>query len=688
MENSTLLKDAILYKMKYIEFHDLEQQASESPEKLLEILRENLRTKGLKFAVETLKLSGICVDIYGDQRYKALLNDAVKVIQDHTLPKQQGPLRKLLRESECFEGLFRDFESYRAGSGVTAIPKEQQIAALLLAGEIFLSSLYEFSSTKKTIEEINDRYPFTVALINNNGEIADPKKAFIEAIHILDNVMEWLGTILKYLYYIGMPSIGLKDEISRENLSITRRHVELFDSFISLLRTYEDWRFWGGNLDNRGRFFYYSHRDENNFYAYRISVFRNRIFRNSHIQKIKLLRDQINVLPDTNVLPPEGFRSIEELITADFCYNYFGSLDLSESVLGITLAEWVRSYIILQEESFRFLESRDYKSPMNLSNWCINKTKQGWVQLLVDNGIESSKAKDVVNNLTFNAGSRDLIDCPLIPIEDDFLVALPTLVTFLSPADAMLSNFIQRTFEISFRGTRFENQVIKMLDEAKIPAKNIKTTYEGQEYECDIAFILDDTLFLTECKTFLQPQSPRDYYAFIGKIANAVTQLTRISIFFQNHLDIVKRELNLDESWQPKSIYNLIITNAFLGRPYIIEDCHITDMSLLTRFFSRQSPGIQIGHVAIPKPNKDYNGEINKQKLMHAISNSLPIRLTRERLKRRRDEIRFATKVLIKVSLVGNEMSYLDEVQFEKLADALKVPKNSFEKMVSGIYNP
>lgn len=455
----------------------------------------------------------------------------------------------------------------------------------------------------------------------------------------------------------------------------------------SLVRTYEYWRFWGGNINNRGNIFYYSHSDENDFYAHRISVFRSRIFRNSHMQKIKLLRDHINITPETNVLPQKGFRSLEEVIASDFCYNYFGSLDLSESVLGITLAEWVRSYMIFQQESLRFLEARDHKSPLNLSNWCMIKTRQGWAQLLVDNGIEQSKAKNIVKNITFNASSRDLIDCPLIPMDEDSLVALPTLVNFISPADAMLSNFIQRTFEIGFRGTRFENQVQKMLDDAKIPAKKIKTTYEGQEYECDIAFILDDTLFLTECKTFLQPQSPRDYYAFIGKLADAVTQLRRISNFYQNHLDIVKREMNLDASWRPKSIYNLIITNAFLGKPYFLEDCHITDISLLTRFFSRQSPGLQIGYMAIPKPDKDYNGEINKQKLMHAISNSLPVQLTRQRLKRRQDDVRFMTKELVKVSLIGNEMANLDEEQFEKLAEALKVPKDSLEKMVSGKNN-
>lgn len=669
---------------KYIEFHDLERKASESPEEFLEILQETLHTKGLRLAVETLRLTGICVDIYGSQRYKALLNEAVKFLQDQTLPKQQGPLRKLLRESERFEELFKDFESYRAESGVADIPKEQQIASLLLAGEIFLSSLHEFSSAKRTVEEISERYPFTVALINNKDEIADPNKAFTNAMHIFDNVMEWLGTILKYLYFVGMPSIGVKDEISRENLSVSRRHIELFDAYKSLERIHEYWRFWGGNLDKRGNIFYYSHSDENDFYAHRISVFRSRIFRNSHIQNFKLLHDQISIMPDTKVLPPKSFRSLEEVIAAEFCYNYFGSLDLSESVLGITLAEWVRSYIILQQESFQFLEARDYKSPLNLLNWFIVKTKQGWVQLLVDNGIEPSKAKDIVKNLTFNAGSRDLIDCPLVPMDEDLLVALPTLVNFISPADAMLSNFIQRTFKISFRGMRFESQVQKMLEDAQITAKKIKTTFDGQEYECDIALVLDDTLFLTECKTILQPQTPRDYYAFIGKITDAVAQLRRISVFYQNHLDILKREMNLDASWQPKSIYNLIITNAFLGKPYFLEDCHITDASLLARFFSRQSPGLQIGHVAIPKPDKDYSGEINKQKLMHAISNSLPVRLTRQRLIRRRDEIRFMTKVLIKVSLIGNEMTNLDEEQFEKLAEALKLPKDTLEEMISG----
>ena len=539
---------------KYIEFHDLEQKASESPKEFLEIIQETLRTKGLKFAVESLKLSGVCVDIYGSQKYKALFNDAINLLNDQTLRKQQGPIRKLLRESELFEELFRDFENLRVDSGVTEIPKEQQIPAMLLAGEIFLSSLHEFSTGEKTIDEINDRFPFTVALINSEGKIAAPKEAFTEALHIFENVLEWLGTILKYLYHIGMPSVGLKEEVSREHLSVSRKHIELFDVYRSLERTYEYWRFWGGNLDNRGKVFQYFHGDENDFYAHRISVFRSRIFRNSHIQTLKLLCERINVTPDTNTLPLKGFRSLEEVITTDFCQIYFSSLDLSESVLGITLAEWIRGYIILHQVSLRFLETRDHRSPLNLANWCIVKTRQEWTQLLVDNGIEQSKAKNIVKSITFKPASRDLIDCPLIPMDDDFLVALPTLLKFVSPADAMLSNFIQKTFETGFRGKRFENQVLKMLDESKIQAKKIKTTYEDQEYECDVAFILDDSLFLTECKTFLQPQSPRDYYAFIGKLEDAVAQLKRISSFYQKHLDIIRRELNLDVSWQPSRL--------------------------------------------------------------------------------------------------------------------------------------
>ena len=567
---------------EFIEFRHLETLAEKSAPKFLSVLEDQLRLGGIEPAIEKLRLSGICVDPYGTRKYSKLLKNRQNLISSYNKEEKES-LSKLLRDARFFDLLFDSFRNLRASTGVTALSLEHQIPAFLLAGEMFLGAFAAYARGKK-IDEIKKIYPFVIGFGDKDNKLVSPEKVFAEMVSLFDKVIEQLGLILKYLDFTGASFVGLNSTISAEEVITSRDHIILFDRYDVVNKAYEYWRFWGGSIvSQKETEIYFYPLVEKDFFSQRIGSIRSRIRRNKWIEEFRLVMDKIPFNSSTKQLPTTAYRLPEECLSATFCHDYFGSDDLSEEILGISLAEWIRAYTIIRQISDLFLEERKSIRPFTLQEWCIAKTKSDWIGIFAANGIDKDKAQELVSNLTFGKTARDLVDCPFIPI-DGFLVVLPSLGSNIAAADAMLSNFMYKRLEVSFRGKGLENRVLQMLSQNGIGCRNIVSREGDEEYECDAVFVLEDILFLIECKAFLQPNSPRTYYEFIDKATSASVQLGRISSYFERNITVVKEQLKLADSWQPKRVHKIIVSGTLLGKSFTINDCYITDKSILNVF--------------------------------------------------------------------------------------------------------
>src|SRR5205823_4572847 len=58
------------------------------------------------------------------------------------------------------------------------------------------------------------------------------------------------------------------------------------------------------------------------------------------------------------------------------------------------------------------------------------------------------------------------------------------------------------TYDCTFegKGRIFEDDTLNLFADARIPAYGFKYKLEGTEYDCDVAALIADTLFVFECK--------------------------------------------------------------------------------------------------------------------------------------------------------------------------------------------
>lgn len=667
---------------KFIEFRDFERLSAVSAEGFLERFKAEVNELDPEYMIKKLRLSGICVDIYGSNKYQKILASAIEIlISSQRVPG--GLLQNLKSNIEILEALFGDFNRLRDQTGVNAIQANDQIPTLLITTEIFLASLQDYCNGAN-LRTLEAKYPFVIAFGDGGGRLAPPEAVLAEIIHLNDKVMEQVGDILKYFYYRGIPSTGLDIQISFDEIKIIRQHFDLLGRYEVLLLAYEYWRFWSGNLIRKGdRKICLEFRNENDILSQRVSVFRSRILKNKWMQDFRLIRDKVKVNPNTTILPPTDFRVAEESLSTIFCREFFGSIDLKEEISGITLAEWVRSYTILKQISEGFLQQRNNYTKLAVRDWCIVKTREEWIETYILNGIDPRKAQVIIDNLTFTSKTEDLIDCPFVPLENS-LVVIPSLVAFISPADAMLSNFYNKGFLLNFRGKGLEKKILKMLSDNKINGKNIRTISGADEYECDVVFELNQSLFFVECKTFIQPETPRRYYEFIGKITEAANQLNRISSFYETHLDIVIKELGLRNDWKPEGFYKVVVSSALLGESFFIDGCYITDDSNLKRFFDREAPGLSLGKLRIAPPDENYEGTIDAKKLINILSDPPPIKHTRGIMKKKLNEMELEKFVFSFSNFVENEMTVPDTKNLRKLAKLLNIPLKVLKQNMDG----
>ncbi|NHZ44762.1 hypothetical protein [Massilia aquatica] len=307
--------------------------------------------------------------------------------------------------------------------------------------------------------------------------------------------------------------------------------------------------------------------------AFRISMSRLRAFRTS--RRTDALRNDL-ISEGTLVLPCAGFRSEDELISGYLTSLQFYSEHLTEPFYGATLGEWIRAYTVIKELAVEhILQNRTIPNPSEL---LFKADALAFESILGSRGgITDVAAKAIVKHFTFNSSSKDLLDAPLVPV-GDHLFLLPAVAAQIEPAfsiESLLKSIKNETsHELATIGPGLEKIVLKDLRDAGITCSKVKY----KKYDCDVAFVLDDVLFLCECKGKFLATDFHSYIALESYLTGeALTQHQRTCDYFEKHLEHMRHKLNLAPSWTPQRIERIIITSAKLGRVLNCNGYHITD---------------------------------------------------------------------------------------------------------------
>ncbi|WP_368869116.1 NERD domain-containing protein [Proteus terrae] len=238
-------------------------------------------------------------------------------------------------------------------------------------------------------------------------------------------------------------------------------------------------------------------------------------------------------------------------------------------ICGLTLREWVRCYSALERLS-KITEKKEVFTSAELSSY---------LQLV---GISIDKSKLFIDFASFNNESRDLYDTPLLKMKSgDYLFCS---IGYYGPSisNIILSKFSSLKVDLSQKGFGFEKEIHKMLSDLKMNHQHFKFKRENEEYEYDSIIILDDKVFVLECKnTNLSGGAVSQAFKKKMFLTNTVNQVIRLVDGLKKHQDVFNDKFGLDIN--DFEIIPVIVNNLTFSLPCKYYGVYVTDYSALSK---------------------------------------------------------------------------------------------------------
>ncbi|MFN0126906.1 MAG: YecA family protein [Verrucomicrobiales bacterium] len=284
-------------------------------------------------------------------------------------------------------------------------------------------------------------------------------------------------------------------------------------------------------------------------------------------------------------LPPDAYLSNEEFLAAEMLTQTFCiPFERDDLFFDLSLRVWLRGYAVLCAIV-----------PKNLSHnvSTIDIAENELVAKLCGVGITEAQALRFIDHVSLRRGSKDLFDTPLIRCADGNLqffapaYRAPNLWNILLSRLSSLGRLRDENgeqFEIcSFekKGLHFEKVMLALCTEAGLEARSFGYKHEGVMYQCDLAFLLGQTLFVCDCKNYVLSfgHIPTLYY-FSHHLNEFRHQIFRITEQFTQNPEILRREFGAKAHW------NRIIPVVLQAMPWStgrIGDVYFYDASAFRR---------------------------------------------------------------------------------------------------------
>lgn len=601
-------------------FYKLENELKKGKEKFIEYLDGVLMSDGVDSVITSLKASGLSVNMFNSSKQKSLFNE----ILDHILNQLGSDDRKKIegfrKETLIFDTVFKRFAKMRTSffDNYETIDDKYKVVSYLISLELYLKRLIDDSSI----------FSENVLVDESNKDKYRAKSA------LFDSAIESTGMILKYFMHKENEFKGSKRNISPRILEASLMHVIFSNYWDQLNDILEYWKYSEVDVSVNNKSEIYFEIVDDKFELN--NLISNERFNNlrqgwqlSEVGELQKKHYGKSDVPIDTILS-----QITSRLNYLFSTLYFGSSLLDEKINGIQLKQWIHAYQILINESKKFLARQKTLKVYNLDKVCICKTIYKWKGFFQQNGFSIGESEKIIEFFTFDKKSLDLIDCPFVKI-DDKLIILPSLTSQADASRALASNFLNKNINLDFKGSGFEKRSKVGLDMNGIKNSGLYKKTDETEYECDIAFILNNDLIFVECKAHVQPHTTRQHANHLYKLYKETSQLNRIADFFEKNLSIVREQLKLDESFVPNKVHRILLTTSMVGTPLFVNGVHIIDESSFTKFIDRVPPSLGYfekgSYINYPSTKFDiYQGKITVQKMLDFLSSPPQVKLTEE----------------------------------------------------------
>jgi len=294
-------------------------------------------------------------------------------------------------------------------------------------------------------------------------------------------------------------------------------------------------------------------------------------------------------LPDGEALPlpPDAWISLEEFNAShSLSQHYYLPLnDERQLAQGLSLKAWLRGYAI-----YARCLARDLRDQPALQ--IIRYTEAELLARLTLGGLGPAQAALFIELTTFSRGSKDLFDTPLVRAGDGHFHFFAPAYLSPNPGAVLVSRLGRLGVRFEDKGKRFELHTRKLFDDAGIPARSFKYTLEGKQWDCDVAVLWNDTLFVFECKNYGLPDGHLpSLYHFVVQLNGHIAQAKRIARQFQANPAVVRQYFGEKASW--KQVVPVVL-NALPWSAGKLDDVYCYDASALGRFFEEGSISIKM----------------------------------------------------------------------------------------------
>lgn len=168
-----------------MDFRQLERLRDRPSEFLAEIERI-YQHEGLDSCIRLIKAAGVLVDPFQPKRYSGLRERVLSCLEARA--GTTASLKRLRREISAWEKIFSEFNAERDACGLNGIPRRRQIAAYLLALEMWLGSARMYWQTED-LYKVKSVYPFVVEIpVDKHGRPIPPRSCISQLIPRWDSV--------------------------------------------------------------------------------------------------------------------------------------------------------------------------------------------------------------------------------------------------------------------------------------------------------------------------------------------------------------------------------------------------------------------------------------------------------------------------------------------------------------------
>lgn len=581
------------------------------------LLDRTMQSDGIEQVITILKASGLAVNIFNNSKRKQQFKEVIEYILKQIKGQDIEKIINVVLEIKSIEYIFEKFFEDREGffEEFEQIEDSYKVGSYLLSLELYLSSFNEANN--------ND-----VLNIMSREEFSDmnTRRAFFDA------AVESTGMILKYFKFKQYGFKGVKRNISPKTLKSSWYHILYSEFWNTINEVLEYWQYSEVSIkrDKQGKV-QFDIIDES--FELNNLISNERFLNLREGWQMAKVGELQNTLKEKMEVRDDALNNIHQQLDYSFAVQYFGDPLLERKIKDIKLFDWMRAYKLLISESKKFLEGRGKLSVFNLDKVCVCKPIYKWEKFFQQSGFTKKESREIIQMFTFDDKSQDLIDCPLIKVDEN-LVLIPSLTSNADPSRALASNFLNKNINLAFRGPEFEERMKVSLNLRNLKNSSLYKKID-EEYECDIAFVLDDELYFVECKAHVQPFTVRQHANHLYKLYQETYQLNRIADFYEENLNFVNEQLDLDLNFKPKKVHRILLTTSMMGTPVFINGVYMVDESSLVKFIDRNPPLLYYfekgKYVKIPSTKFDiYSGTLSNEKFLKYLSSPPQIQITKD----------------------------------------------------------